>query len=87
VGSNSKTVAEQIIYKRPEISIFPLITWLKGRYLGDSDEIVLKAAAEARLTLVTYDQNSITPVLWEWGEAWKSHSGVIFIDLRSDVLY
>ncbi|MCZ8305127.1 MAG: hypothetical protein O9336_00195 [Microcystis sp. LE19-98.1E] len=55
--------------------------------MGDSDEIVLKAAAEARLTLVTYDQNSITPVLWEWGEAWKSHSGVIFIDLRSDVLY
>ncbi|MFM7278848.1 MAG: hypothetical protein ACKO1I_14630 [Microcystis aeruginosa] len=43
----SPTVAEQISYKRPEISIFPLITWQKGRYLGDSDEIVLKAAAEA----------------------------------------
>ncbi|ELS49759.1 hypothetical protein C789_478 [Microcystis aeruginosa FACHB-905 = DIANCHI905] len=79
----SPTVAEQIIYKRPEISIFPLITWLKGRYLGDSDEIVLKAAAEAGLTLVTYDQNSIPPLLWEWGEAWKSHGGVIFIDYQS----
>ncbi|MFM7790877.1 MAG: DUF5615 family PIN-like protein, partial [Microcystis panniformis] len=53
----SPTVAEQISYKRPEISIFPLITWQKGRYLGYSDEIVLKAAAEAGLTLVTYDQN------------------------------
>ncbi|GBL11251.1 hypothetical protein MSj_02753 [Microcystis aeruginosa Sj] len=79
----SPTVAEQISYKRPEISIFPLITWQKGRYLGDSDEIVLKAAAEAGLTLVTYDQNSIPPLLWEWGEAWKSHSGVIFIDYES----
>ena len=79
----SPTVAEQISRKRPEILIFPLITWQEGRYLADSDEIVLKAATEAQLTLVTYDQNTIPPLLCEWGEAQKSHSGVIFIDYQS----
>jgi hypothetical protein len=79
----SPTVAEQISHKRPEIPIFPLITWQEGRYLGDSDEIILKAATVARLTLVTYDQNTIPPLLCEWGEAQKSHSGVVFIDYQS----
>ena len=37
----SPTVAEQISRQGSEILIFPLITWQKGRYLGDSDEIVL----------------------------------------------
>lgn len=79
----SPTIAEQINRKRPEILIFPLITWQEGRYLGLTDNIVLQAATEAQLTLVTYDQNTIPPLLCEWGEAQKSHNGVIFIDYQS----
>ncbi len=79
----SPTVAEQISRQRPEILIFPLITWQKGRYLGDANEIVLKAATKAQLTLVTYDQNTIPPLLCEWGEARKSHGGIIFVDYQS----
>ncbi|MDV3000843.1 MAG: hypothetical protein N5P05_002449 [Chroococcopsis gigantea SAG 12.99] len=79
----SPTVAEQINRQRPEIIIFPLMGWQKGQYLGWADEIVLEAATAARLTLVTYDQNTIPPLLCEWGEAEKSHGGVIFIDYQS----
>lgn len=79
----SPIVGQEISRQRPEIVIFPLITWQEGRYLGLADEIVLKAATEARLTLVTYDQNTIPPLLCEWGQAQKSHRGVIFIDYQS----
>ena len=79
----SPTIAEQINRKRPEIIIFPLITWQAGRYLGLTDNIVLQAATDAQLTLVTYDQNTIPPLLCEWGDSQKSHGGVIFIDYQS----
>lgn len=79
----SPTIAEQICYKRPEIIIFPLITCQEGRYLGLTDDRILQAATDAQLTLVTYDQNTIPPLLCEWGEAQKSHSGIIFIDYQS----
>ena len=79
----SPTIAEQIKRKRPEIIIFPLITWQTGRYLGLTDNIVLQAATDAQLTLVTYDQNTIPHLLCEWGDAQKSHGGFIFIDYQS----
>ncbi|MEB3308766.1 MAG: DUF5615 family PIN-like protein [Snowella sp.] len=65
----SPTIAEQIRDKRPEIIIFPLITWQEGRYLGLTDDRILQAATEAQLTLVTYDQNTIPPLLCECGRA------------------
>ena len=79
----SPTVAEQIQRKCPEITIFPLLKWQEGRYLGLDDEIILKAATEAELTLVTYDKNTIPPILVAWGEAKISHKGIIFIDYQS----
>lgn len=78
----SPKVAEQIQRKQPKISIFSLLNWQTGRYLGVEDEIILKAATEARLTLVTYDQNTIPLILVKWGEAQISHSGVIFVDYQ-----
>ena len=79
----SPEIAKQINSKRPEIPIFTIHTWQKGYYLGVSDEIILKAAASEQLTLITYDQRTITPILSEWGQANISHAGVIFIDYRS----
>lgn len=79
----SPVVAKQMNYKRQEIKVIPLMTWQEGRYLGVEDDIILAAATEAQLTLVTYDQNSIPPLLCEWGEAQKSHGGVIFVDYQS----
>lgn len=79
----SPTVAKQIKKKRPQIEIFPLMFWQEGKYLGLDDEIILKAATDSQLTLVTYDQNTIPPILMQWGEANLTHQGIIFIDYQS----
>ncbi|MDJ0688306.1 MAG: hypothetical protein QNJ41_07340 [Xenococcaceae cyanobacterium MO_188.B32] len=79
----SPEIAKQIENKRPEIPIFSIHTWQKGYYLGVADEIILKAAFLARLTLITYDQKTIPPILSEWGQANINHTGVVFIDYRS----
>ncbi|GAC1501346.1 MAG: hypothetical protein NVS2B14_14080 [Chamaesiphon sp.] len=57
--------------------------WEKGTFLGASDEIVLQQAFEENLTLVTYDQRTITPLLKSWSESRHSHGGVIFVDWRT----
>lgn len=75
----SPTVAEQIREKRPGVAIFSLLFWQEGKYLGLDDEIILKAARESKLTLVTYDQNTIPQILVQWGESSISHNGIIFI--------
>lgn len=79
----SPRVAEELCRKRPEIDVWSVQTWQSGRLLGLPDEVLLEAATKAQLTLVTYDQKTIPPVLREWGEAGRSHWGVIFIDTRS----
>lgn len=79
----SPEIAKQITKKRVDIEIFTLYTWQKGYYLGVSDEVILKAAAKEELTLITYDQKTIPPILFEWGQANINHAGVVFIDYRS----
>jgi predicted nuclease of predicted toxin-antitoxin system len=79
----SPEIAKQIEEKRPDISIFSIHTWQQGHYLGIADEVILKAASAEQLTLITYDQQTIPPILFEWGQVNISHSGVIFIDYRS----
>lgn len=79
----SPEIAKQIKIKRPDISIFIIHTWQQGHYLGVADEIILKAASAEQLTLITYDQQTIPPILWEWGQVNIDHAGVIFIDYRS----
>ncbi|MDJ0572206.1 MAG: DUF5615 family PIN-like protein [Pleurocapsa sp. MO_192.B19] len=79
----SPEIANQISAKRPDIPIFSIHTWQGGNYLGVPDETILKAASGEELTLITYDQQTIPPILIEWGQNNIQHSGVIFIDYRS----
>ncbi len=79
----SPEIAKQIKKKRVDIEIFTIYTWQKGYYLGVSDEVILKAAAKEELTFITYDQKTIPPILFEWGQANINHAGVVFIDYRS----
>ncbi len=79
----SPEIAKQINSKRKDIPILSIQAWHKGDYLGVPDEIILKTAAIENLTLVTYDQKTIPPILCEWGEANINHAGIIFIDYRS----
>lgn len=79
----SPEIARQILIKRQDISIFSIHTWQQGHFLGVSDETILQAASNDKLTLITYDQQTIPPILVEWGQSNIHHSGVIFIDYRS----
>lgn len=79
----SPEVAKQINRKHPEIPIFSIHSWQNGNYLGVSDEAILKAAKLDKLTLITYDQKTIPPILVSWGQDNIDHAGVIFIDYRS----
>jgi predicted nuclease of predicted toxin-antitoxin system len=79
----SPLVAEQFTKKRPDINILSAQTWQQGIFRAASDEVLLTAAREAALTLVTYDLRTIPPLLRQWGDLGLSHAGVIFIDHRS----
>lgn len=76
----SPEIAEQIRTKRPEIPIMALSEWRGGAFVGVADSLILRAAVEENLTLVTYDRKTIPPLLIEWGIAGISHSGVVFVD-------
>ena len=79
----SLEVAEQVHARRPEIPIRSLYAWRDGAFVGTPDPLILRAAAEDGLTLVTYDRKTIPPVLVEWGTAGTLHGGVLFVDNRT----
>ncbi|MEL7008018.1 MAG: DUF5615 family PIN-like protein [Cyanobacteria bacterium J06648_1] len=79
----SPEITKQIKIKRSDIPIFSIHTWQQGNYLGVADQAILKAAFAEQLTLITYDQKTIPPILSEWGQANVHHAGVIFIDYAS----
>jgi hypothetical protein len=76
----SDEIAHQIVAKRPDIPIFSAHDWEEGRLRGVSDEAVLRAAAEANLTLVTYDVNTIPMLLVRLANEDFVHGGIVFIN-------
>jgi predicted nuclease of predicted toxin-antitoxin system len=79
----SPEITKQITEKRPDISIISVYHWHEGDYKGKSDENILATAQQENLTLVTYDQKTILPVLVQWGQLERDHAGVVFLDERS----
>lgn len=79
----SPTLARQVLAHRPDVAIVSLNTWEDGVHRGDPDPVVLSVARAQGLTLVTYDQRTIVPLLKVWGEQGTVHGGVIFIDERT----
>ena len=77
----SSEIVLQLKRKRPEISVESVHSWHDGHFSAQPDELILSAAASERLTLVTYDQKTITPVVAHWGRTGRDHSGVIFVDI------
>lgn len=83
----SPVVAEQIAIKNPAIEVQSVYRWREGMFVGQTDEKVLRAATEAKLTLVTYDLKTIPPLLGEWASDNEIHAGVVFVDdasIRND---
>ena len=75
--------AEQIGVHHPRVPVESIYRWRAGTLAGASDALVLRAAAEVRLTLVTYDLKTIPPLLAEWSAAGVAHGGVVFVDQRT----
>lgn len=76
----SDEIARQVTAKRPDIPIFSAHTWEGGRLRSVSDEAVLRTAAEAGLTLVTYDVNTIPILLVRLANEEFVHGGIVFIN-------
>lgn len=76
-------IARQIAQKRPDIATTSVHYWHEGQFKSERDEAILVAAAQEGLTLVTYDQKTIFPVLVRWGHAQTDHAGVVFVDDRT----
>lgn len=79
----SPKVAEQVKAKRPVCPIFSLRFWRDSALLNAEDEVILTAAQEEKLTLVTYDQRTIVPLLMQWMTEGRDHAGVLFVDEKS----
>ncbi len=79
----SQTVAAQVRHHRPAQTVESVHTWRGGAFEGRSDRALLLAAREEGLTLVTYDQKTIPPLLAELYAEGESHAGVIFMDAQT----
>jgi hypothetical protein len=78
-----RAVAVGLRRRFPEIAVYALPDWEKGRLRGKPDMEVLMAAIAGGLTLVTYDLRTIPMLLKEWGLEGRDHFGVIFCDART----
>jgi len=79
----SQAIAEQVRAHNPQIPIVSIHAWRGGSYCGIADDLILETAREEQLTLVTYDQRTILPVISLWGVEGRSHGGLIMISERT----
>ena len=59
----SPNVAAQVKAKRPACTIYSVRFWRDGALLNAQDDVILAAAREEGLALVTYDQRTIVPLV------------------------
>lgn len=78
-----KLVAQLVRQRRPDIEIVSLADWDGGRYWGAPDDLLLPVLQRFGLTLLTYDQKTIPPLLVRLAEAGIPHSGVIVVDQKT----
>ena len=76
----SQVVAEQAMRHQPAMTVESVQTWQGGAFKGQPDKALLQAARAEGLTLVTYDQKTIPPLLAELYAEGESHAGVVFVD-------
>src|SRR6476661_2270384 len=79
----SPEVANGVQRRNRSLVIHSMVQWENGNFLGKEDSVCLLEAARQRLSLVTYDRRTITPLLKLWAEEERSHGGVIFVDEKT----
>ena len=81
----SHVIAEQVRQKRADILIESVLRWRDGALRNLADDLLLAAAMVEGMTLVTYDQKTIPPILLELAMCGGHHSGVVFVDRNAIV--
>lgn len=79
----SPTVARALLRHAPAVKITALKDWRKGAFMGADDQLILREAAKDGLTLVSYDQRTIRPLLKERVETGINHGAIVFVDQKS----
>ena len=79
----SPLVAREAASKCRRLTIIAFKDWRSGTFLGADDRAILTEAKRDGLTLVTYDQKTIRPLLKEWAEQETEHAGVVFVDHKT----
>jgi hypothetical protein len=79
----SPVIAREVGAKCRGIKIVAFQQWRSGRFMGAGDRVFLPEAKKDGLTLVSYDQKSIRPLLKEWAEQGTHHAGLVFVDQRT----
>jgi hypothetical protein len=79
----SPRVAKSIRRRDRNVVVCGMADWKDGNFLGQEDAACLQEAAVQRLTLVTYDRRTITPLLKVWAEEGRHYAGVIFVDEKT----
>jgi uncharacterized protein DUF5615 len=79
----SPDVADGLRRRNRSLIVRYMAEWEGGEFMGQEDSACLREAASQRLTLVTYDRRTISPLLKSWAEQEQRHSGVIFVDEKT----
>ena len=75
----SPQVALRLREKHFFTTAYALQDWQQGQYLSTRDDLILDAASQHSLTLVTYDVSTIPNWIKKRSQKGLSHSGIIFI--------
>ncbi len=79
----SPDVAAGVRRRDRQVTVWSLVEWEGGNYLGKEDSACLREAAIQELTLVTYDRRTIPSSLKRWAEEGLHHAGVILVDEKT----
>jgi hypothetical protein len=79
----SPRIVKAVKKKESSVLIYSLSEWQEGRFLGASDETLLREALKHQVTLVTYDLATLIPLVRSWNDLGMVHSGLVFVNQRS----
>ena len=79
----SPVIAQQLRSKNLAVRVVS-VHEIRGKALiGAPDSMVLRAATEDGLTLVTFDLRTIPTLMRDWAAAGEAHAGILLVDQRS----
>ena len=64
----SPKVAIGLRLRNQSLVVYSMVEWEGGKFLGQEDAVCLKEAIAKGLTVITYDQRTIPPLLKSWGQ-------------------